>query len=81
MKDIFKYVSTITDKRIRFTFYIVKGEKSKKKCSYVSQKKTIYFDSCFVINELRNLAIETIQTSHFMVIDGDAIISGIIFEK
>lgn len=77
-EDIFKYVSQLSDINIRFTFYIVKGEKSRNKCSYISQTKTIYLDSCFVINELRNLAIETIQTSHFMIIDGDAIISGII---
>ena len=35
----------------------------------------VYHQNCYVINELRNLAIETIQTSHFILVDGDGLIS------
>ena len=32
-------------------------------------------DSCFPINVLRDLGIETIQTTHYFILDGDAVIS------
>ena len=73
-------INAINRKNIRFTFYVVKKLQNPSKnnyhCSFISMnRKVVYYDSCFVINELRNLAIETILTTHYMLIDGDAIIS------
>ena len=65
-------ISTINRPNIRFTLYIAKNSS----CNYVAESMKVYhFDHCFVINELRDLAIETIETTHFMVIDGDGILS------
>ena len=70
-------ISIINRRNIRFTLYVVK-KSGKSGCNYISEtKKVIHFNQCFVINELRNLAIETIQTTNFMVIDGDGILSSI----
>lgn len=82
LQETIKIINSIHRKNIRFTFYIVKQlQDNNYHCSFVSMNGTIvYYDSCFVINELRNLAIESIQTTHFMLIDGDAIISS-IFDK
>ena len=62
---------------IRFTFYIVqKIPVNKPRCSFITMNgKSISLQNCFVCNVLRNLAIETITTSHFLLIDGDGIIS------
>ena len=79
-KATMKSVELINRENIRFTFYVVKANHSQQpRCTYINQKgKTIGFETCFVINELRNLAIETIQTTHFMILDGDGILSSII---
>ena len=76
LEDTAKIVSSIERKNIRFTFYVLKNSSDKHRCSFISLNGTnVYYNSCFVINELRNLAIETIETTHFMIVDGDAIIS------
>ena len=78
LEDTAKIVSSIERKNIRFTFYVLKNSSDKHRCSFISLNGTnVYYNSCFVINELRNLAIETIETTHFMIVDGDAIISSI----
>lgn len=73
----FHLIQSISRENIRFTFYVIQKMPEKKpRCTMVSQKGvTVNFDTCFVINELRNLAIETIQTTHFMILDGDGILS------
>ena len=72
LPTIAQVISTINRPNIRFTLYIAKNSS----CNYVAESRKVYhFDHCFVINELRDLAIETIETTHFMVIDGDGILS------
>ena len=72
LPTIAQVISTINRPNIRFTLYIAKNSS----CNYVAESMKVYhFDHCFVINELRDLAIETIETTHFMVIDGDGILS------
>lgn len=74
--DLITVISDIKRMNIRFTFYIVKHLDVESKCSFKTKDGSlIYYKTCYVINELRNLAIETIQTTHYMLIDGDAIIS------
>ena len=77
LTETLKTVSTITRNNIRFTFYVIKKkEDGSKHCTFKSVNNTIiYYQNCYVINELRNLAIETIQTSHFILVDGDGLIS------
>ena len=75
--DLIQTVNAIKRNNIRFTFYIVKkpGE-SNYRCTFKSMNGTdVHYESCYAINILRNLAIETITTSHFMIIDGDGIVS------
>ena len=62
---------------IRFTFYIVKKRESGQyDCVFQSMENLdVHMEFCFVYNVLRDLAIETISTSHFMLLDGDSIIS------
>ena len=75
--DLIQIVNAIRRDNIRFTFYIViKPIESNYRCIFKSLNGTdVLYESCYVINVLRNLAIETIKTSHFMIIDGDGIIS------
>ena len=75
--DLFRIISIIKRNNIRFTFYIVKKPvESNYRCTFKSLNGTdVFYESCYAINVLRNLAIETIETSHFMIIDGDGIIS------
>lgn len=81
LPQVAKLLSRMTRSNVRFTLYIVK--KAKKiipRCSFIAMNgSSVLYDRCFVINELRNLAIETIQTTHFMLIDSDSIISSISF--
>lgn len=83
LQETVKIINSIHRKNIRFTFYVVKQLPTNNyHCSFISMNRTtVYYDSCFVINELRNLAIESIHTTHFMLIDGDAIISSIFYYK
>ena len=61
---------------IRFTLYIVKKRSLSFKCTFQTMKnKTERLKSCFVINELRNFAIETIRTTHYLLVDGDGLVS------
>ena len=77
LTDLIRIVNSIKRNNIRVTFYIVKKlNESNYRCSFKSMNGTnVYYESCYAINVLRNLAIETIKTSHFMIIDGDGIIS------
>lgn len=78
-ETLLEIISNIHRKKIRFTFYLVKKNGDNNRCSFIKKNgKQYHLPSCYVINELRNLAIETIRTTHFMIIDGDAIISCII---
>ena len=75
LPTVAQVISTINRPNIRFTLYIAKDSG----CDYVSESMKVYhFNNCFVINELRDLAIETIETTHFMVIDGDGILSSLL---
>ena len=71
-------MNAIQRKNIRITFYIIKEQpKSNYHCTFISMNRTkVRYTTCFVFNELRDLAIESIQTTHFLLTDGDAIISG-----
>ena len=77
LDKLFRIINAIKRNNIRFTFYIVKKPiESDYRCTFKSYNNSnIYYESCYVINVLRNLAIETIRTSHFMIIDGDGIVS------
>lgn len=76
LSTVAQVVTSIKRGNIRFTLYVVRKNTQDSGCNYVSRSKTVvHFNQCFVINELRNLAIETIRTTHFMVIDGDGILS------
>ena len=79
LEELYNIISSIWRNNIRFTFYIVKKQSnSKPRCKFVTMNgKSILLPTCFVCNVLRNLAIETISTSHFLLIDGDGIISSI----
>ena len=76
-------VTTVNHPSIRFTFYILDDSPSRKNhCSVVLPKfERQYYHYCFPYNVLRDLAIESIQTSHYLLIDSDAILSSIfLFE-
>ena len=81
LNEMIQSISTITRKNIRFTFYVIKKkEDGNKHCTFKSVNNTIvYYPNCYVINELRNLAIETIQTTHYILVDGDGLLSGNCF--
>ena len=69
---------SLSRRDIRFTLYIVKKITLSFKCTFQTMKnKTERLQSCFVINELRNLAIETIRTTHYLLVDGDGLVSSI----
>ena len=77
LPKVAKYLSKMTRSNVRFTLYVVRNiRKMIKHCSFITLNgSSVFYDRCFVINELRNLAIESIQTTHFMLIDSDGIIS------
>ena len=77
-EETVKIVNAIQRKNIRITFYIIKEQpKSNYHCTFISKKGIkVQYTTCFVFNELRDLAIESIQTTHFLLTDGDSIISG-----
>lgn len=77
-EETVKVVSAISRKNIRITFYIIKEQPNQEyHCTFISMNRTnVHYSTCFVFNELRDLAIESIQTTHFLLTDGDAIISG-----
>ena len=67
---------SLSRRDIRFTLYIVKKRSLSFKCTFQTMKnKTERLQSCFVINELRNLPIETIRTTHYLLVDGDGLVS------
>ena len=73
---VYKFISSVNRTNLRFSFYIVKDNGISTGCEYINQQsKIIRLEKCFVINELRNLAIETIETTNFLVVDGDGILS------
>ena len=77
LDEMVNVIGKIHRNNIRFTFYVIKKKPANKpRCSFITMNgKTISLQNCFVCNVLRNLAIETIKTSHFLLIDGDGIIS------
>lgn len=83
MENVAKIVSAIQRENVRFTFYIIKKpipETRSYRCTFISYNRTkVHYETCFVINVLRNLAIETIRTTHFMIVDGDGIVSCIMY--
>ena len=77
LSSIASIITRIQRPNIRFTFYVLKNvPRGRKGCSFITMNnRKIYYESCFAYNELRDLAIETIQTTHYLMIDGDAIIT------
>ena len=77
LSSIASIITRIQRPNIRFTFYVLKNvPRGIKGCSFITMNnRKIYYESCFSYNELRDLAIETIQTTHYLMIDGDAIIT------
>lgn len=78
--ELLKVSNTITKinrSNIRLTLYIIKNlTNNQNKCIYYKQNNKMVFSTyCYPYNELRDLAIETIQTSHYLLLDGDAIIT------
>lgn len=82
IRTVTSIISTVRRSNIRFTLYILKDvPKGQKKCSFVTLNTTVInYDSCFAYNVLRDLAIESIQTTHYLILDGDAILSSIMNE-
>lgn len=79
LEEVANVLTSFQRPNVRYTFYVIKQSSHAKKCSFVSfKKKKVKYESCFVVNELRNLAIETIQTTHFIITDGDGLLSGMI---
>ena len=75
LHSVFNY----TRDNIRWSFYVTEDSPDNK-CFYIQLNGTkIYYDSCYECNILRSLAIESITTSHFMIIDADGILSSIAF--
>ena len=68
--NLIRIVNVVKRNNVRFTFYIVKKPvESKYQCTFKSMNGTdVHYESCYAINILRNLAIETIKTSHFLII-------------
>ena len=77
LPKVARILSKINRTNIRYTFYITKNiGKDIPRCTFIAMNGTsLLYNRCFVINELRNLAIESIQTTHYMIIDSDGIIS------
>lgn len=77
LEEVARVLTSFQRRYVRYTLYVIKETYQSNGCSFVSfARETVEYDSCFVVNELRNLAIETIQTSHFLITDGDGILSG-----
>lgn len=80
LPGVARILSSIKRGNIRWTLYIVKRQPYSDHCTFVSMNGTkVKYENCFVVNELRNLAIETIRTTHFLIVDGDGIISSRFF--
>ena len=77
LPTVARILSKINRTNIHYTLYITKNiGKNIPRCSFIAMNGTsLFYNRCFVINELRNLAIESIQTTHFMLIDSDGVIS------
>ena len=77
---VFDIISAFQKQNIRYTLQVLpKLSTSKRRCEfYFLQNQTYLYDDCFELNLLRNFAIETIKTTHFMIIDADAIVSCIL---
>ena len=63
--------------RVKFVLYI-KDEQSTVQPFYRGQQKLRFFKSIFPINFLRDLCIESITTTHYLYLDGDVFVSGIV---
>ena len=59
---------------IRWSFYIIPQDSSPCYSILLSGEKETH-ESCYDMNILRNIGIETIRTTHFLMIDGDGLIS------
>ena len=80
LSQIHSTISTITDSSVTFIFYIPSSSsslsqpptfvKSENTSSHIVRKKPFY-----PINLLRDLAIEYIQTTHYLFLDCDILIS------
>ena len=78
LEELYDFISPIQRNNIRFSFYIVQKPlvKNQPRCTFITMNgESLSLPNCFVYNVLRNLAIETITTSHFLLVDGDGIIS------
>ena len=78
LKSVFKTISKFSKQNIRYTFQVIPSSANLRRgCEfYFLQNETYVYEDCFEVNLLRNFAIETIKTTHFMTIDADAIVSG-----
>jgi len=75
LSKVADYIMTIQRTNIRWSFLIIQDDLYNQ-CFYVSisgQRK--YHNACYDINIMRNIAIESIQTTHFLMLDGDAIVT------
>lgn len=79
LEEVAAVITRIQRPNIRFTLYILKKTDKHFKCTFFQLDKSIAYESCYAINILRNLAIETIQTSHYLISDGDAILTRMCF--
>lgn len=76
LNDVATILTQIRRPNIRFTLYIVRNTRQKMRCKFISMNGSkVYYETCFVVNILRNLAIETIRTTHFFIVDGDGLVS------
>ena len=77
LSQVIDIIMTSRRKNIRWSFLIIP---TSDQCFYVNRSgEKKYHNSCYDINIMRNIAIESIQTTHFLMLDGDAIVTCIIY--
>lgn len=63
-------------KRIIFSLYVKKNITSSNVPYYVLENRTQFIESgIYPINVLRDLAIESVETTHYLMLDGDVVVS------
>lgn len=77
LPTISRIITNTKRTNIRFTLYIIKEiPNTNNRCSFVLQnKQRMMYPMCFPTNVLRDLAIETIRTTHYLILDGDSLIT------
>ena len=84
MKDIDYYINRYGNSRITFVLYIAKFDEINNVYGYYidySSRKIQYQNPIYPLNLMRDLAIESIRTSHYLLIDIDFFISSSLYSN